>query len=139
MFLVTKNEYLTFKKDEAKEIVLNHPKEPFYLYLTKNWQQVGWVTLNTCKNEGDDNLTILVDYGVVYTSINKLKEYFKIIEHLRELKIPKQVLETGDFEMHHYRKLRYKFGTYEKTNKIIKKVKELANNPSWDLAVYLND
>ena len=41
MFLLTEDELIKFKKKEAKEIVLNLPNKPFYIYLTKTWQKIG--------------------------------------------------------------------------------------------------
>ena len=46
MFLLTEDELIKFKKKEAKEIVLNLPNKPFYIYLTKTWQKIGWIRMN---------------------------------------------------------------------------------------------
>ena len=62
----------------------------------------------------------------------------KYIKRLRDLKIPKTVLETGQLEMHHYRKLTAEFGNIA-ARKILNIVKKNANNPIWDLALYLED
>ena len=136
MFIVTENDFKTFKKQEAKEIVLNIPNEPYYLYLTKTWQKVGWVLLNRVKNENNTTLNCLVDYDIINTTVEELKGLIDIIEPLRELKIPKGVLETGNFEMYHVKKLHEKYSKNQ-TRFLIKKLKNYAGNPVWDLAVYL--
>jgi len=138
MFLLSENEFKKFKKNEAKEIVLNLPKKPFYLYLTKTWQKIGWTMISFCENNGSNDLIILVDYDIIHTSLLELKNHFKIIEFLRELKIPKTALETGVFEPHHFKKVSAEMGL-QGTRKLINNIKSYANNPSWDLAVYLND
>ena len=139
MFLLTEDELIKFKKKEAKDIVLNLPRKPFYLYLTKTWQKIGWIRMNEVYNTGNhEHLNILVDYDIINTNMETLKEHYQFIEPLRELKIPKPVLETGELEMHHYRKIKEAYGALE-TRRITNKIKEYANNPAYDLALYLID
>lgn len=140
MFLVTPTMFKKFKKDEAKNIILNLPKEPFYLYLTKTWQKIGWIKLGNYLNDlnKSDKLTILVDYDVIHTSLDELKKYWSIIEPLREQKIPKIVFETGIRELYEYKKLISVFGK-TKTEEYSRILKEMKNNPNWLLAVYLNE
>ena len=47
------------------------------------------------------------------------------------------MLESGNFELHHYRKINEAFQGNAK--KIINKIKQLQNNPVWDLAIYICD
>ena len=139
MFLLTEDELIKFKKKEAKEIVLNLPNKPFYIYLTKTWQKIGWIRMNEVYNtDNQSEINFLIDYDIVRTNTADLYDMMDFIKQLRDLKIPKAVLETGNLEMHHYRKLTAKFGN-QAARKILNKVKMNANGPVWDLALYLED
>ena len=87
-------------------------------------------------NKGEINF--LIDYDIVRVNLDTLTETMKFIKQLRDLKIPKTVLETGQLEMHHYRKLTSEFDNNVARN-YIKMIKNNANNPIWDLALYLED
>lgn len=139
MFLLTQDALIKFKKKEAKEIVFNLPDEPFYLYLTKTWQKIGWIRMNEVYNENNkDDINFIIDYDIIRTDLNTLKDSCDFIKKLRDLKIPKTVLETGELEMHHYRKL---INEYDKktARKYLQIIKNNAKNPVWDLALYLED
>ena len=139
MFLLTEDELIKFKKKEAKEIVLNLPNKPFYIYLTKTWQKIGWIRMNEVYNENNKGeINFLIDYDIVRVNLDTLTETMEFIKRLRDLKIPKTVLETGQLEMHHYRKLTAEFGNIA-ARIILNNVKKNANNPVWDLALYLED
>lgn len=139
MFLLTEDELIKFKKKEAKDIVLNLPNKPFYIYLTKTWQKIGWIRMNEVYNENNKGeINFLIDYDIVRVNLDTLTETMKFIKRLRDLKIPKTVLETGQLEMHHYRKLTAEFGNIA-ARIILNNVKNNANNPIWDLALYLED
>lgn len=139
MFLLTGDELIKFRKKEAKEIVLNLPNKPFYIYLTKTWQKIGWIRMNEVYNENNKGeINFLIDYDIVRVNLDTLTETMKFIKQLRDLKIPKTVLETGQLEMHHYRKLTSEFDN-NVVRSYIKMIKNNANNPIWDLALYLED
>ena len=139
MFLLTEKELIKFKKKEAKDMVKNLPNEPFYIYLTKTWQKIGWIRMNEVYNtDNQSEINFLIDYDIVRTNTADLYDMMDFIKQLRDLKIPKAVLETGNLEMHHYRKLTAKFGN-QAARKILNKVKMNANGPVWDLALYLED
>jgi len=139
MFLLTEDELIKFKKKEAKDIVCNLPNKPFYIYLTKTWQKIGWIRMNEVYNKDNQGeINFLVDYDIVRVDLNTLTKTMEFIKQLRDLKIPKTVLETGQLEMHHYRKLTSTFNKHIARN-YIKTIQNNANNPIWDLALYLED
>ena len=139
MFLLTEDELIKFKKKEAKEIVLNLPNKPFYLYLTKTWQKIGWIRMNEVYNQDNTGeINFLIDYDIVRVNLSQLTDTMEFIKELRDLKIPKTVLETGQIEMHHYNKIKEAYNQ-QKARNIIKTIKNNANNPVWDLALYLED
>lgn len=132
MWLVTESEFKKFKKQEAKDVVLNLPDEPFYLYLTNTWQKVGWVKmLNRTNRDKNGLICCCVDYDTYFVELEVVKELLCFIEDLRELKIPKKELELGELSMHHYKKL-------DDPRETAKKLKNYAGNPVWKLCVYLN-
>lgn len=133
MWLVTQSEFKKFKKAEAKNVILNLPDEPFILYLTNTWQKVGWIKMLNKINPGKEGLICCcVDYDTYFVELEVIQELFKLIEKLRELKIPKAELESGELSMHHYRKL-------ENPRETAKQIKNYAHSPIWRLCVYLNE
>lgn len=139
MFLLTEDEFITFKKNEAKDIVFNLPNKPFYIYLTKTWQKIGWIRMNEVYNMDNKGvINFLVDYDIVRVDLSTLKELCTTLEELRELKIPKSVLEKGDLEMHHYKKVVAEKGRL-KAREIISWLHKEYKTPAFDLALYLID
>lgn len=139
MFLLTEDELIKFKKKEAKDIVLNLPNKPFYIYLTKTWQKIGWIRMNEVYNENNQNeINFLIDYDIVRVDLDTLKQLCDFIKKLRDIKIPKTVLETGELEMHHFNKIKHEYNKGI-ARMFLKKLKEYAGNPIWDLALYLED
>ena len=84
-----------------------------------------------------DIIKVVCDYDIIMYSQNELKEDYDLAKSLRDIKISKTVLESGNFELHHYRKINEAFQGNAK--KIINKIKQLQNNPVWDLAIYICD
>lgn len=139
MFLLTEDELIKFKKKEAKDIVFNLPNQPFYIYLTKTWQKIGWIRMNEVYNQNNQNeINFLIDYDIVSVNLKTLKEICDFIKKLRDIKIPKTVLENGNLEIHHYRKLNQEFGR-NPARIFINFIKDNIGNPIWDLALYLED
>ena len=139
MFLLTENDFVTFKKKEAKEIVFNLPNEPFYVYLTKTWQKIGWIRMNEVYNLNNQGvINFIVDYDIIRVDLSTLKKLCSKLEELRELKIPKTVLEKGTLEMHHYKKVVESLGR-QKAREIVSWLQSEYNTPQFDLALYLID
>lgn len=137
MFLLTEHEFLTFKKNEAENIIFNLPNEPFFIYLTRTWQKIGWIRMNDAFNLNNKGIIhFVMDYDIISTTLNQLKITMDFIHNLRQLKIPKSVLETGNIELHHYRILKDSFGNDE-ARKIIEAVNKNVKNPVYELALYL--
>lgn len=137
MFYLSDDEFIKFKKKDAKDIILNLPDKPFYLYLTRTWQKTGWVRLNEAYNTTNKgNINFLMDYDIIRTDINTLKDTCETIRNLRDLKIPKKNLEEGQLELYHFKKISEKYGTREARH-VNEMIKFNAHNPIWGLAVYL--
>lgn len=139
MYYLSNDEFVKFKKKEAKDIIFNLPDKPFYLYLTDTWQKIGWIRMNLVYNQSTkNNIKILKDYDIIECNLENLKSLYEFIKSLRDLKISKKDLESGHFEMYNYRKLVEEFSNIEARN-ILKKVKSYVGNPIYDLVLYIAD
>lgn len=139
MFLLTEDELIKFKKKEAKEIIFNLPNKPFFIYLTKTWQKIGWIRMNEVFNKDNQGIiNFLVDYDIIRCTLEELKEKCAAIGILRDLKIPKAVIESGELEMHHYRRISEKYNVFTARDFVIL-LKNNKGNPVWDLALFLED
>ena len=137
MFLLTEHEFVTFKKNEAEDVIFNLPDGPFFIYLTKTWQKIGWIRMNDAFNLNNKGVIhFVMDYDIISTSLNQLRITMDFIRNLRQLKIPKIVLETGNIELYHYKILKNNFGNHE-ARKIIEAVNRNVKNPVYELALYL--
>lgn len=139
MFLLTEDELVKFKKKEAKEIIFNLPNKPFFIYLTKTWQKIGWIRMNEVFNKDNQGIiNFLVDYDIIRCTLEELKDKCAAIEILRDLKIPKTVIESGELEMHHYRRISEKYNVFAARDFVIL-LRNNKGNPVWDLALFLED
>ena len=139
MFLLTEDELIKFKKKEAKDIVQGLPDKPFYIYLTKTWQKIGWIRMNDAFNYSNKNVIhFVMDYDIIDASLVELNQFIDFVHDLRVLKIPKKNIEYDNLEMHHYRKLNDEYGSKE-SRWIINQLKKYVNNPVFNLALYLEE
>lgn len=137
MYIVTENEYKPFKKGEMVDIIFNLPNIPFYLYLTKTWQKVGWVRMNQVPNTGQStNINFLIDYNIISCNIKQLKNLYDFGKLFHHLKISKNELETGNINLNSLNKLKEEYGL-KKAYKMVEQLKKHATNPVWDLTVYM--
>lgn len=128
---VTHETFTEVKRDGAKELLLNPPDPPFVIYLTQTWKKQGWLNLINRVQESKTDYTIGLDYDLIEVNTEKLKEYCDIITDILEKKITKTELSTGNFKAKSYEKLGYDI-------ELIEKIKTLAGNPLWDLAIFVS-
>lgn len=137
MFILTENELIKFKKKDALNIIFSLPFEPFYIYLTKTYQKIGWIRLNDAYNENNEGIiNFLCDYDIIQADIKTIRYFHEFIRKFRDLKIPKKVLENGELELYHYKKL---VNEYDNARYLLKELKDYINNPIYDLILYLED
>jgi hypothetical protein len=140
MYLLTEKEFHTFKKDQAQEIILNiHEKvdnQDYYLYITNTWQKLGWVRMREAINHNTDNMKIVWDYDLIITSLDELKQYWDLIDPLRELKISKNRLSNGQLGAKDMMKIRDECGV-KKSEEIRRKLYVWSGSHQWDLALYI--
>ncbi|RAP51104.1 MAG: hypothetical protein BZ138_05850 [Methanosphaera sp. rholeuAM270] len=137
MYLLTEDEFKSFKKKDIPEIIFNLPSKPFYLYLTETYQKVGWVRMNQVPNTGDsETIKTLIDYDIVEFTVEDLQEKYDIVNKLRALKITKDAINSGDFEMYQYQRIIEEYGIDE-ARRLHEYCRENNGNPVWDLACYI--
>lgn len=139
MFLLTQNSFKTFKKQDIKNIIFNLPREEdYYLYLTQTWQKLGYVLMNKARNvKGAEEVIVVMDYNIITYKPEDLQELYNFVRILRELKIPKDNLNDGNIEVHHYRKITKEYP--DNSREIINKIRNYTGNPVWELAIYISD
>ena len=66
MFLLTNHEFKPFKKKDIKEIIFEKQSEPYYLYLTKTWQKLGFLLMDKAYNTPEsDIIKVVCDYDII--------------------------------------------------------------------------
>lgn len=73
MFLLTRNEFRKFKKDELEQIITKElpENEPFYIYTTRTWQKVGYILLNNYCNTNNKEYVVICDYDIIHVNQSK--------------------------------------------------------------------
>lgn len=130
-WVVTDSKFSEIKRENAKELLLNPPEPPFVIYLTQTWKVQGFVNLINRVQGSRTKYTIGLDYKLIDVNTEQLKEYCDIINDILEKKITKTELSTGNFKAKSYEKLGYDM-------ELIEKIKVLAGNPLWDLAIFVS-
>lgn len=137
MFLQTETKFKTFSEDELKNVVFNLPDKPFYIYLTRTWQDCGWVRLNEGLNgDNQGEVTFVVDYDLINVSLSDLRKYSDFIGHLRNFNISRNMLKHGQLGLFQFRQLVESVGRRE-ARRIQKQLKLYAKDPGFNLAVFI--
>jgi len=137
MYILTNNEFKKFKKKDIPNILFNLPNEPFYVYLTETYQKVGWVRMNQVYNPGDAEVVqVLLDYDIIEFTVPDLRKKYDVVNKLRELKITKDNIKRGDFEMYQYQRIIDAYGIDE-ARQLHEYCQKNKTNPVWDLACYI--
>ena len=114
--------------------ILNPPEYlPFYFYLSKNKKRQGWLDSICSVNFSRENFTIATDFtALCRVNIEKAKETHKLISFLREKKISKTILQTGNINMHSYKK-----AMEEGWCKKLEAIKKYVGMPIWEVMAYV--
>ena len=137
MFIQTRSSFRTFTEDECKDVVFNLLDEPFYIYLTRTWQDCGWVRLNEGLNlDTDGEVVFVVDYDLVKVHLSDLRKYSDFIEYLKNFNISRNMLENGQLGLFQFRQLVDDVGRRE-ARRIQKQLKLYSKDPGFSLAVFM--
>ena len=134
MWILTEDEFRRFKKAEIKDILNDLPCEPFYLYLTRTYQKVGWVVLDGHINHPDnDTLRFAVDMDLYTTTHSRLLGFMGDAERLREdYGFSKTELRTGDVSLRKLKEIKEGGGD---PREILTLINSLKGDPVWEVAV----
>lgn len=134
MWILTEDEFKRFKKAELTSILADLPPTPFYLYLTRTYQKVGWVVMDGLLNEPDnDLLRFAVDMDLYTTTHSRLLGFMGDAERLREdYGFSKTELRTGDVSLRKLKEIKEGGGD---PREILTLINSLKGDPVWEVAV----
>jgi len=132
-WLATQDEILFLKRNEYLPYLLNPPKDPFAFYITKSFKKQGFLSGFQYVNYSQENYIVLTDFvGNVLINLNMAKKMSKLIEFLRERKVSKTQLTTGNYTMFIYKK-----AINEGWDKKIEETKKYIREPLWEVLCYV--
>jgi len=130
---------IRFQKPDDKEWLwpaLLQPPVPSAWYITKGRQKQGWLSIVNYVSESPDRVWIGTDFmdKPVIMDTSWLRNYAApLIGKMRDLKVTKDTLITGNFTPKMYEKL-YKNGSLGEFEEAIGN----AGDPRWEIAVYVH-
>lgn len=128
MWAVNPDEFRPFKQVEAKSILQNPPEPPFVMYFTQTWKKQGWPGLVNRVNTDKNYFIVGYDYELVLVEAGKRDNYLDFAQSLIDRGLNKTELLTGELKAKSYDKIEFSEA---------ERLKELSNNPLWDLCVYV--
>lgn len=134
-WVATTDEVRFLKRSEIGNIILNPPKPPFFLYITQTGQRQGWLSAFKFISYSEERFFIATDWvGTIFADINNIRNMYKLIRVLREMKVSKTALRTGEYTMFQYR------DAIEKGyDNLIDDTKKHIKDPLWEVMIYVAD
>jgi CRISPR type IV-associated protein Csf1 len=114
------------KKEEVLNLVLNPPKPPFAMYVTKTGKKQGFLQLVNRVNYSRENYVLAFDDELINVSVVKAKKFCKLIEEARKKGFTKKELLNSPST------------NRWKDRGLCEKIMVLTKNPLWRLMVYAN-
>jgi CRISPR type IV-associated protein Csf1 len=132
MWMVSEHEFRFFKREHARQILLTPPEPPFAIYLTRTYKKTGWQAMMRlgCVNESRERFLVGFDYDTILVDVERLKDHLTLVDELRAKDIHKPELESGHLSPRALQKL-------DLDITLMNRLKELAGDPLWTLAVYV--
>jgi len=132
-WLATGQEILFLKRNDCLSFILNPPKIPFAFYITKSFKKQGFLAGFQYVNYSQENYYILTDFvDIVFVNLKIAWRMNKLIEFLRERKVSKTQLTTGDYTMFIYKK-----AINEGWDNKIEESKKYIREPLWEVLCYV--
>ena len=133
-WLATASGVSFLKKDEIESILLRPPKPPWFLYITKTGQKQGW--LHCIHKVNFSSVSFVIGFEPfdfpIQTNVFEVRKLHGLLSFLREKKITKTELLTGEFKMKTYE--RAINGEYEEK---LKEAKKQRKREIWELLCYV--
>ena len=128
-WLVTESSFRFLdNKDEVLKVLLDPPKEPWMMYITRSRRKHGWINLVEKINLSRDSYIVGFDEATIYIKKKELKELYGCVKKLVELKIPKSEIWRGSFSVRSVAKA---------DRETIEKVIGYSRSPLLDLVLFL--
>lgn len=133
-WILTPDEIRFVKREEIPDFLLAEQKPiPFVIYVNSTGQRQGWLKGFKTVNFSSNQFFIHTDFaGCVFTTYDEVVQKFQIARELREKKVSKTELKTGEFTMHTYK--RAIEGGWEK---ILQTAKNFVSQPIWEVIIYV--
>jgi len=133
-WIATKSEFMFMKKGEILPYLLFPPEPPFFIYITKGGQRQGWLSALKYLNFSREHFFVSVDWLdiPVWMNLDEVRKFDDVIKLLRQNKVSKTAITTGDFGMYLTEK-----AIREKWYWAIKFAKEQIKNPVWEVIAYV--
>ncbi|MFZ5986369.1 MAG: hypothetical protein ACOYWZ_04475 [Bacillota bacterium] len=123
------------KRLEFREYILNPLSPPFGMYLTKGGKKQGWLSGLKYVNRSREKFYVMTDF--VDTVFIEKKEAIKmdgIITRLREKKVGKTQLLSGEFNPINYRKAMQEGWLY-----LLEEARKNIRKPLWEIMIYISE
>lgn len=123
------------KRLECKDVILNPPEPPFFLYITQTGQRQGWLSAMKLINYNKEKFYISTDW-VGHFLVNMLEVNYidSLLRILRKEKVSKTALLLGDYNLKLYRK-----AMEEGWDRLLGEAKNQIKNPLWEVMVYVTE
>lgn len=116
-----------------RSVLLDPPEPPFAIYLTRTWKKPGWqsmVRANGGVSMSRDVYLCGFDYDPVMVDRKLLAEYLAEIDALREKKVSKTELSSGQLGIRSLERIHF-------DGNVVRRLRDVASDPLWSLAVYV--
>jgi len=132
-WVATAKEVRFLKRNEVREVMLEPPEPPFFIYVTQSGQRQGWLSALRYISYSRERFFISTDWvGHFMVDRQLAKQMDNLIWLLRDKKISKTALRTGQYSMKQYR-LAIEGGWQD----LIEEARRYVKNPLWEVMVYV--
>lgn len=133
-WVATESTVVFLKRSELMHYLLTPPNPPFAIYITQSGQRMGWLSNIRAVSYSQQRFYILTDFvdTVFVNDIKAVHVRAKLVTQLRERKVPKGQLRTGEYSMSTYKKAMN--GGWENLLDI---AREYAGEQLWEVLVYV--
>ena len=112
------------QRGEILDALLDPPKPPFAIYITKTGKKQGFLHLINRPNYSRERFFIAFDDSLVFVERGKLREMVEVARRARRLKFGKAEL-LGDIKVKHW-----------EHRELCEKILSFSKNPVWEVVVY---
>jgi len=132
-WVATKDGFVFGKKELILTNLLNPPEPPFFIYYTRGGQRQGWISALKYVNHSKQKYFISCDFNEVpiWTTFEEVHKLYDLVAKLREKKIGKNILISGEYGMFVYKK-----AMNEGWAVLLDNIKKHVKKPIWEVLVY---